>query len=53
MSRLKDRRGAPPSEYETQEKELSDLRTQIDKLQKERNALVEEMKSKNIPTGLF
>lgn len=53
MSRLKDRRGAAPSEYEAQEKELSDLRAQIDKLQKERNALVEEMKSKNIPTGLF
>jgi hypothetical protein len=39
--------------YTAKEKELSDLRIQIDGLQKERNALVEEMKSKNIPTGSF
>jgi hypothetical protein len=37
--------------YTAKEKELSDLRTQIDGLQKERAALIEEMKSKNIPTG--
>jgi hypothetical protein len=39
--------------YTAKEKELSDLRTQIDGLQKERAALIEEMKSKNIPTGPF
>lgn len=39
--------------YTAKEKELSDLRIQIDELQKERNTLVEEMKSKNIPTGSF
>jgi hypothetical protein len=37
--------------YTAKEKELSDLRSQIDRLQKERAALIEEMKSKNIPTG--
>lgn len=37
--------------YTAKEKELSDLRIQIDGLQKERNALVEEMKNKNIPTS--
>jgi hypothetical protein len=37
--------------YTAKEKELSDLRIQIDGLQKERAALIEEMKSKNIPTG--
>jgi hypothetical protein len=35
--------------YTDKEKELSDLRMQIDGLQKERDALIEEMKSKNIP----
>jgi hypothetical protein len=35
--------------YTAKEKELSDLRTQIDRLQRERDALIEEMKSKNIP----
>jgi hypothetical protein len=39
--------------YTAKERELSDLRTQIDGLQKERAALIEEMKSKNIPTGPF
>jgi hypothetical protein len=39
--------------YTVKEKELSDLRTQIDRLQKERDALIEEMKSKNIPTSSF
>jgi hypothetical protein len=33
------------------EKELSDLRIKIDGLQKERDHLIQEMKSKNIPTG--
>jgi hypothetical protein len=34
--------------YTAKEKELSELRTQIDNLQKERDALIQEMKSKNI-----
>jgi hypothetical protein len=37
--------------YTAKERELSDLRSEIDRLQKERAALIEEMKSKNIPTG--
>jgi hypothetical protein len=37
--------------YTAKEKELSDLRAQIDRLQKERDALLQEMKSKNIPTS--
>jgi hypothetical protein len=37
--------------YTAKEKELSDLRTQIDRLQKERDTLLQEMKSKNIPTS--
>ncbi len=53
MSRLKDRRGASPSEYEPQEKELSDLRNQIDRLEKERDALIQEMQNKNYRTGSF
>ena len=39
--------------YTPKQKELSDLRIQIDSLQKERDALIQEMKSKNIPTGAF
>ncbi len=39
--------------YTAKEKELSDLRTQVDTLQKERDYLVEEMKSKNIPTRAY
>jgi hypothetical protein len=38
--------------YTPKEKELSDLRRQIDSLQKERDGLIQEMKSKNIPTGI-
>jgi hypothetical protein len=34
--------------YTAKEKELSELRTHIDNLQKERDALIQEMKSKNI-----
>jgi hypothetical protein len=34
--------------YTAKEKELSDLRIQIDGLQKERDSLIQEMKSKNI-----
>ena len=37
--------------YTPKEKELSNLRSQIDSLQKERDSLIQEMKSKNIPTG--
>lgn len=37
--------------YTAKTKELSDLRIQIDSLQKERDSLIQEMKSKNIPTG--
>lgn len=47
MSRLKDKRGAADSEYEPQEREIRDLRKTIDKLQKERDALVQEMKAKS------
>jgi hypothetical protein len=36
--------------YTAKEKELSDLRSRVDSLQKERDALVQEMKSKNLPT---
>jgi hypothetical protein len=35
--------------YTGREKELSDLRIEIDRLQNERDALIQEMKSKNIP----
>jgi hypothetical protein len=46
-------RSTPPTPpyaptYTAKEKELSELRTQIDSLQKERDALIQEMKSKNI-----
>lgn len=45
---------APPyaPNYTPKEKELSDLRIKIDGLQKERDNLIQEMKSKNIPTGV-
>ena len=39
--------------YTPRQKELSDKRIQIDILQKERDSLIEEMKSKNIPAGTF
>lgn len=39
--------------YTPKQKELSDLRSQIDTLQKERDSLIQEMKSKNIPTGTY
>ena len=38
--------------YTPKEKEISDLRRQNDSLQKERDSLIQEMKSKNIPTGI-
>ncbi len=37
--------------YTAKEKELSDLRSRVDSLQKERDTLIQEMKSKNLPTG--
>ena len=45
--------GTPPAQpyapqYTPTEKELSDLRIEIDRLEKERNDLIQEMKSKNI-----
>ena len=49
--------GTPPMPpygptYTPGEKQISDLRAQVDSLQKERDDLVAEMKSKNIPTGI-
>ena len=49
-------RSTPPTPpyapvYTPKEKELSDLRARIDHLQSERDALLQEMKSKNIPTS--
>ncbi len=46
--------GSPPHapKYTAKEKELSNLRIQIDGLQKERDKLIDEMQNKNIPTGL-
>ena len=37
--------------YTAKERELSELRSRIDRLQKERDALIQEMKSKNIPVN--
>jgi len=37
--------------YTPKEKEISDLRRQVDSLQKERDSLIQEMKSKNIATA--
>jgi polyhydroxyalkanoate synthesis regulator phasin len=48
MSRLKEKRGAADSEYEPQERELRDLRNAIDKLQKERDALIQEIKAQSL-----
>lgn len=47
-SRIKDSQNAPASEYTPKMKELSDLRKQVDKLQKEHNELLEEIKRKNL-----
>jgi hypothetical protein len=46
MSRLKTRRGASNSEYEPLEKELRDLRLEIENLQKDRDALLAEPQNK-------
>jgi hypothetical protein len=37
--------------YTPKEKELSDLRAQVDRLQKERDTLIQEMKSRKIPAN--
>ncbi len=44
-------RGYEAPVYTAKEKELSDLRSQINSLQKERDSLIQTMKSKNIPTA--
>ena len=50
--------GTPPMQgyeapvYTPKQKELSDLRIKVDGLQKERDNLIQEMRSKNIPTGV-
>ena len=41
----------PVPTYTAKEKELSELRNQINQLQKERDRLIEEMKQKNFDTG--
>lgn len=50
-------KSTPPSppyapNYTAKEKEFSNLRTQVDALQSERDKLINEMNSRNIPTGL-
>jgi len=50
-SRFKDSQKAPLSEYPPKMRELSQLRSQIDKLQKERDALVQEIKAKSSTTN--
>jgi hypothetical protein len=50
-SRIKDSQKIPLSDYSPRERELSELRDQIDQLQKERDTLIEEIKSKNFDTG--
>jgi predicted nuclease with TOPRIM domain len=42
----------PPPAYSDREKELSDLRSRLNQLVKERERLIEEMKQKNFDTGL-
>ncbi|MGH7770198.1 MAG: hypothetical protein ACREQP_22330 [Candidatus Binatia bacterium] len=42
----------PPPAYTEREKELSDLRSRLNQLVKERERLIEEMKQKNFDTGL-
>jgi hypothetical protein len=42
----------PPPAYSEREKELSDLRSRMNQLVKERERLIEEMKQKNFDTGL-
>jgi hypothetical protein len=42
----------PPPSYSDREKELSDLRSRLNQLVKERERLIEEMKQKSFDTGL-
>lgn len=41
----------PPPAYSAKEKEISDLKNEIQRLEKERERLIEEMKQKNFETG--
>lgn len=41
----------PPAPYSAKQKELSDLRNQISRVEGERQKLIEEMKAKNFETG--
>jgi hypothetical protein len=41
----------PPPAYSAKEKEISDLKNEIQQLEKERERLIEEMKQKNFETG--
>lgn len=50
-SRIMDSQKVPLSEYTPMMRELSQLRNQIDKLQKERNTLLQEMKAKSSTTN--
>jgi len=50
-SRINDSQKAPLSEYTPKMRELSQLRSQIDKLQNERDALLQEMKAKSSATN--
>src|SRR5258705_8451879 len=43
--------GPPPPPYTPKEKELSDLRSQLNQLTKERERLIEEIKQKGLETG--
>lgn len=43
----------PPPPYSETERELSDLRNQITRLENERKMLIEEMRQKNFDTGSF
>ena len=51
---LSDTPPTPPyaPKYTPTERELSDLRIRIDTLERERDSLIDEMKSKNIPTEI-
>jgi hypothetical protein len=42
---------SPPPEYTQRERELSDLRSQISRLESERERLIQEMRRKNFNTG--
>lgn len=50
-SKIKDSAKLPVSEYSPKERELSELRKQIDELQKEREKVVQEMKERGFETS--